>query len=232
MTEKLAILDGVEACVFDAYGTLFNVHAAAARLKDEIGPDADRMSQVWRTKQLEYTWLRSLMHAYKPFWEVTQDGLDYAMETVGLAGNTTLRQKLLDIYFQLDAYPEVPEMLSALKAGGFKTAILSNGSKDMLDGAVTSAGLNSLLDGVHSVEDIGIFKPDPRIYQMSVDYLDLSGPDKVCFMSSNAWDAAAAAHFGFRVVWVNRFNQPQERLPGDPMATIQSLEPLPALLGC
>lgn len=232
MTEKLAALDGVEACVFDAYGTLFNVHAAAARLKEEIGPEADRMSQIWRTKQLEYTWLRSLMPAYKPFWEVTQDGLDYAMEAVGIGDRADLRQKLLDMYFHLDAYPEVPDMLRALKAGGLKTAILSNGSMDMLDGAVSSAGLGDVLDGVHSVEDVGIFKPDPRIYQLSVDNLGLGGADKVCFMSSNAWDAAAAAHFGFRVVWVNRFGQPWERLPGEPKAVIESLEPLPTMLGC
>lgn len=231
-TGKLASLDGVEACVFDAYGTLFNVHAAAQRLRDEIGPEADRMSMIWRTKQLEYTWLRSLMRAYKPFWEVTQDGLDYAMEATGLGDRPDLRQKLLDIYFRLDAYPEVPEMLSRLRAGGLKTAILSNGSKDMLDGAVSSAGLSDILDSVQSVEDVGIFKPDPSVYQMSVDDLDLDARDKICFMSSNAWDAAAAADFGFRVVWVNRFRQPRERLPGEPKAVLETLEPLPDLLGC
>lgn len=224
-------LTGIKACVFDAYGTLFNVHAAAAELKDEIGPEADRMSAIWRSKQLEYTWLRSLMHEYKPFWEVTADGLDFAMEECGLSGKVDLRRKLLDLYFKLAAYPEVPEMLGALKAAGLQTGILSNGSMDMLDGAVQSAGIGDVLDAVLSVESVGIFKPDPRIYQLVMDHYDLQERSSVAFMSSNAWDAAAAAHFGFQTVWVNRFKRPWERLPGEPKAIIDTLTPLPTLVG-
>lgn len=222
-------INGIKACVFDAYGTLFNVHAAAAKCKQDLGDKADQLSAIWRTKQLEYTWLRSLMRDYKPFWEVTQDGLDYAMAAVGL-DNSELREKLLSLYWELDAYPEVPEMLAHLKNAGLKTAILSNGSPDMLKGAVTSAGLIPLLDDVQSVADVGIFKPAPAVYQLSADRLDVE-PSEICFMSSNAWDAHAAAHFGFQVVWVNRFNQPDEYLSGKPKAVLNTLESLPELLG-
>lgn len=226
----MAKLDGIKACVFDAYGTLFDVHAAAAALKEEIGPQADQLSAVWRTKQLEYTWLRSLIPAYKPFWEVTQEGLDYAMEEVGLAGRKDLRQKLLDLYFQLSAYPEVPEMLAKLKAAGLKTAILSNGSMDMLDGAVDSAGIRDVLDAVLSVESVGIFKPDPRIYQLVTDHFGLEDRSSVAFMSSNGWDAFSASNYGFQVAWVNRMGKPAERLPGEPNAVLGDLTTLPDLV--
>ncbi|HAE03553.1 MAG TPA: haloacid dehalogenase type II [Rhodospirillaceae bacterium] len=225
-------LTGIKACVFDAYGTLFDVHAAAAALKQEIGPKADQLSATWRTKQLEYTWLRSLMPAYKPFWQVTQDGLDYALEEAGLADRTDLRQKLLDLYFNLAAYPEVPDMLAKLQAKGISTAILSNGSLDMLNGAVGSAGIADRLDAVLSVEAVGIFKPDPRIYQLVTDHFNLPERTSVAFMSSNGWDAAAAAHYGFQTVWVNRFGKPWERLEGTPKAVLTSLEKLPDLITC
>lgn len=223
-------LNGIKACVFDAYGTLFDVHAAAAALKEEIGPNADQLSAIWRTKQLEYTWLRSLIPAYKPFWEVTQEGLDYAMEEVGLGGRKDLRQKLLDLYFKLSAYPEVPDMLARLKQAGLKTAILSNGSMNMLDGAVDSAGIRDVLDAVLSVEDVGIFKPDPRIYQLVTDHFDLEERSSVAFMSSNGWDAFAASNYGFQVVWVNRMGKPAERLPGEPDAVLKDLSTLPDLI--
>jgi 2-haloacid dehalogenase len=225
-------LTGIKACVFDAYGTLFDVHAAAAALKQEIGPKADQLSATWRTKQLEYTWLRSLMPAYKPFWQVTQDGLDYALEEAGLTGRTDLRQNLLGLYFNLAAYPEVPDMLAKLQAKGISTAILSNGSLDMLNGAVGSAGIADRLDAVLSVEAVGIFKPDPRIYQLVTDHFNLPERTSVAFMSSNGWDAAAAAHYGFQTVWVNRFGKPWERLEGTPKAVLTSLETLPDLITC
>lgn len=223
-------MEGIEACVFDAYGTLFDVHAAAARCREELGGKADELSAIWRTKQLEYTWLRSLMKDYKPFWEVTRDGLDYAMTAVGLT-SPELREKLLSLYWELDAYPEVPSVLGRLRAGGFKTAILSNGSPDMLNAAVTSAGLTELLDDVQSVDEVGIFKPDSKVYRMSADRLGVK-PHEICFMSANGWDAHGAAHFGFRVIWVNRFAQPREYLSGRPAAEIKTLEGLPELLGC
>lgn len=227
----MTALSGIRVCVFDAYGTLFDVHAAAAALKDEIGPEAARLSAGWRTRQLEYTWLLSLMGVYKSFWEITQDALDVTLEECDLAGRTGLRQKLLDLYFSLSAYPEVPAMLASLKAAGLQTAILSNGSMDILNGAVDSAGIRGNLDDVLSVEDVGIFKPDPRIYQLVMDRFRPERRAQVAFLSSNAWDAAAGAHFGFRTLWVNRAGAPRERLPGTPEAEIRDLSELPGLIG-
>ncbi len=220
-------IENIEACVFDAYGTLFDVAAAASHCQDELGAQWAPLAQLWREKQLQYTWLRSLMDEYVPFWQITQDGLDYAMSTLNIHDDA-LRQRLLDVYFKLDAYPEVAGVMQALKAGGQKVATLSNGSTDMLESAVTNAKLD--LDAVISVDRVGIFKPDGRIYQLAVD--DLGVPkERICFMSSNAWDAWAAANFGFQVVWVNRFGQQPERLPGAPREIIKDLIALPPLLG-
>ncbi|MEQ8604389.1 MAG: haloacid dehalogenase type II [Marivibrio sp.] len=229
MTDRPEI-HGADACVFDAYGTLFDVHAAVGAVKAEIGPEAERLSQIWRQKQLEYTWLRSLMHSHADFWRLTADGLDYAMEATGLIDRADLRAKLLDLYLRLDCYGEVPATLDRLKASGLATAILSNGAPEMLESAVANAGLADRLDAVLSVEEIGIFKPDPRVYQLACDRLGAEA-DRICFLSSNAWDVAGAAHFGFQVVWINRFGQPRERLPGAPKAVIETLDELPALLG-
>ena len=224
-----AKIEDIGACVFDAYGTLFDVNAAAAQCRDALGGKADELSALWRTRQLEYTWLRSLMQEYVEFWQVTGDGLDYALAVLGIEDDA-LRQRLMDIYMRLDAYPEVKDVLTALKVGGLKTAILSNGSPKMLSSAVENAGINEVLDDTFSVDSIGIYKPHPSVYQMAVDGLGVNA-ERICFMSSNAWDASAAANFGFRVVWVNRFGQPQERIPGDPEQVIQTLETLPPLLG-
>ena len=224
-----AKIEDIGACVFDAYGTLFDVNAAAAQCCDALGGKADELSALWRTRQLEYTWLRSLMQEYVEFWQVTGDGLDYALAVLGIEDDA-LRQRLMDIYMRLDAYPEVKDVLTALKVGGLKTAILSNGSPKMLSSAVENAGINEVLDDTFSVDSIGIYKPHPSVYQMAVDGLGVNA-ERICFMSSNAWDAAAAANFGFRVVWVNRFGQPHERIPGDPEQVIQTLEALPPLLG-
>ncbi len=224
-----AKIEDIGACVFDAYGTLFNVAAAAARCKDDLGDKGAELTALWRTRQLEYTWLRSLMQEYVEFWQVTGDGLDYAMAALGIE-DETLREKLMDIYMRLDAYPEVKDVLTALKAGGVKTAILSNGAPKMLASAVENAEIKDLLDDVFSVDSIGIYKPHPSVYQLAVDGLGVEA-GKICFMSSNAWDAAAAANFGFRVVWVNRFGQPPERIPGDHEQEIETLEALPPILG-
>ncbi len=224
-----AKIEDIGACVFDAYGTLFDVAAAAARCKDALGDKAEPLSALWRTRQLEYTWLRSLMQEYVEFWQVTGDGLDYALAALGIVDGA-LRERLMDIYMRLDAYPEVKDVLTALKEGGIKTAILSNGSPKMLASAVENATIEDVLDDTFSVDSIGIYKPHPSVYQMAVDGLDVEA-GRICFMSSNAWDAAAAANFGFRVVWVNRFGQPQERIPGDPEHEITTLEALPPLLG-
>lgn len=223
-------ITGIKACVFDAYGTLFDVNAAAAHLKDELGGKDAKLAEIWRLKQLQYSWLRSLMEgSYVDFWQVTQDGLDFAMEAVGLKDDA-LRKKLLDLYWKLDSYPEVPAMLQALKDGGLATAILSNGSPAMLDGAVQSSGIGDRLDAVLSVDEHGFYKPRPEIYEMVTEHFGIA-PQEVCFMSSNGWDAAAAAHFGFQVCWVNRTGQPQERLPGTPKKILNDLSELPPLLG-
>lgn len=224
-----AQIEDIGACVFDAYGTLFDVNAAAAQCRDALGDKADQLSAIWRTRQLEYTWLRSLMQEYVEFWQVTGDGLDYAMAALDI-DDGALRERLMEIYMRLDAYPEVKDVLTTLKAGGVKTAILSNGSPKMLDSAVENAEIGNLLDAVFSVDSIGIYKPHPSVYQLAVDGLGVEA-GRICFMSSNAWDAAAAANFGFRVVWINRFGQPQERIPGQHEHEAKTLEALPPLLG-
>jgi 2-haloacid dehalogenase len=224
-----AKIEDTGACVFDAYGTLFDVNAAVARCKDDLGDKAEALSAMWRTRQLEYTWLRSLMQEYVEFWQITGDGLDYALATLGIE-DAALRERLMDIYMRLDAYPEVKDVLSTVKGGGLKTAILSNGSPKMLNAAIENADIKGVLDDAFSVDSIGVYKPHPSVYQMAVDGLDVE-PGRICFMSSNAWDAAAAANFGFRVVWVNRFGQPQERIPGQHEHEITTLEALPELLG-
>jgi 2-haloacid dehalogenase len=224
----MAEIEGIKACVFDAYGTLFDFNAAAAHCRDDLGENADKLSEIWRGKQLQYTWLRSLMGDYVPFWQVTGDALDYAFAALGL-DDPTLRAKLMQLYMNLDAYPDAKPMLERLKAGGMSTAILSNGSPDMLDAAVTNAGLSDLLDDSLSVDTLGIYKPHPSTYQLAVDRFGVS-PQEICFQSSNAWDAVGAAQFGFRVVWVNRFNQVREVLPAQPDREVGSLADLPPLL--
>ena len=218
----------VKACVFDAYGTLFDVHSAVGRHRERLGRAADGVSGTWRTKQLEYTWLRSLMGRHADFWQITQDGLDYALDGAGIA-DPALRQDLLDAYLSLACYPEVVDVLSTLKEAGMATAILSNGSSLMLDAAVQSAGIRHFLDEVLSVDEVGIFKPHPSVYQLACERLAVR-PADIAFQSSNAWDAAGAAAFGFRVVWVNRFGQARERLPEPPAHEVETLAALPPLV--
>lgn len=225
----MAEIREIRACVFDAYGTLFDFNAAAAHCRDELGENADRLSEIWRTKQLQYTWLRSLMNAYADFWQVTGDALDYGMATLHI-DDPDLRRRLMQLYRSLDAYPEVPDMLARLKAGGISAAILSNGSPEMLASAVDNAGIGDRLDAVLSVDDLGVYKPHPSVYQLACDRLGVEAGE-VAFMSSNAWDACGAAHFGFRVIWVNRFGQARERLPAQPEREITTLAELPDLLG-
>ena len=227
MTKKK--IEGIEACVFDAYGTLFDVHSAVGRHTDRLGDKASAVSDTWRTKQLQYTWLRSLMGRHEDFWQVTGQALDHAFEMHGVSDDA-LKKDLMAAYLSLDCYPEVPEVLASLKAAGFTCAILSNGTPHMLEAAVESARIEAHLDRLLSVEAVGIYKPDPRVYQMGPDALGLSA-DRVVFMSSNAWDAAGAAAFGFHVAWVNRFGQAPERLPGSIDSEIPTLADLPALIG-
>jgi 2-haloacid dehalogenase len=224
----MARIEGVKACVFDAYGTLFDVHSAVERLRDQVGPQATDISNTWRVKQLEYTWLRALMGRHIDFWQITSDALDYALEAHGADGDV-LRQPLLDAYLTLDAYPEVPDVLRRLKERGLQTAILSNGEPKMLASGADSAGIDGLLDMILSVEDVGIYKPSPKVYQLAVDRLGVAA-DEIAFQSSNSWDVHGAAEFGFRAVWINRRGMPTERLPGERAAMLDDLRGLPDLL--
>jgi 2-haloacid dehalogenase len=224
-----APISSVKACVFDAYGTMFDVHSPTARAAEAMGGKAEAVSRLWRQKQLEYTWLRSLMGAHADFWQVTGDALDYALESHGI-DDGALRDRLMQLYLTLDAYADVKPALEQLRAKGLKTGILSNGNPRMLEAAVDSAGIASLLDAVLSIEDAGIYKPDARVYQLAVDRFGVR-PDEICFVSTNAWDAAAAAHFGFQVAWMNRFGMARERLPGDLRVVITGLDALPSQIG-
>ncbi|PBC11556.1 haloacid dehalogenase type II [Mesorhizobium sp. WSM3859] len=212
------------AYVFDAYGTLFDVHAAVRRHAGEIGPDGQLLSEIWRAKQLEYSWVRTLMGSYADFWQLTEQALDFALRKVPSA-DPALRTKLLEAYWRLDCYPEVPAVLKALKASGAKLAILSNGSPEMLDAAVKSAALDQILDNVFSVDQVKRFKTDPAVYDMVVTSWRLY-PGAVSFQSSNRWDIAGATKFGFRTVWINRTNQPDEYCDFPPGLILPSLDGL------
>ncbi|KAB2920278.1 MAG: haloacid dehalogenase type II [Hyphomicrobiaceae bacterium] len=220
----------VRACVFDAYGTLFDFASAAARCWDVLGDKATAVTTLWRDKQLQYTWLRGLQGRHADFWQVTGDALDFTLETLRIS-NSTVRDRLMNLYRTLDCFPEVPEVLARLKKDGFATAILSNGSPAMLADAVAGAKLGSVIDQVVSVEEVGVFKPHPRVYQRAVDRLGVPA-SAIAFQSSNAWDAYAASAFGMRTVWCNRYNQRRERLPGSPDREVRSLAELPGLLRC
>ena len=214
---------------------MFDVAAAARQAAAE--PGGEKLAQIWpqlaedwRAKQLQYSWLRAVTGEHTDFWRVTQDGLDWALELRGLSDDAALRERLLSLYWQLQAYPEVPEMLRALKAAGMNTAILSNGSPDMLQGAVQSASLADVLDDVLSVESVGVFKPAPQVYDMVLQRFGVA-KHHVLFVSSNGWDAAAAASYGFVTAWVNRAGLPVDRLPGQPNFVLQDLSAIPTLAG-
>ena len=221
-------LTGIRACVFDAYGTLFDVNSAAAQAKDALGEKWQPLADLWRTKQLQYTWLRGLMGRHADFWQVTGDALDYAMGGLKL-DDPGLRDRLMGLYLRLRAYPEVKDTLARLKAGGIKLAILSNGAPRMLAAAAGNSGIADLLDAVLSVEDVGVFKPHPSVYRLPAARFNLS-PAEMCFLSSNAWDAHAAKTFGFRVIWCNRFSQAPERIPELPDGEIATLSELPEIV--
>ena len=218
----------VSACVFDAYGTLFDFGSAADRCRDVLGDKTAALTALWRDKQLQYTWLRSLQGLYVDFWQVTGDALDFSLETLGLE-DLGLRHRLMGVYRTLDCFPEVPAVLATLKSQGYATAILSNGSPSMLADAVAGAGLGSLIDHVLSVDEVGVFKTHPDVYRLAVDRLCVPAT-AIAFQSSNAWDAHAASAFGMRVVWCNRYGQRRERLPGTADREIRSLAELPALI--
>lgn len=221
-------INGIKACVFDAYGTLFDVHSAVGRYRQRLGDIADQVSALWRTKQLEYTWLRSLMGHHVDFWQVTEEALDFAFDRYQVS-DAGLKKNLMEAYLHLDCYPEVPGTLAALNRRGLRLAILSNGSPAMLEAAVRHSGIGEYIACCLSVEKVGIYKPDPKVYRLALDELQVAA-EEIVFMSSNAWDAAGAAAFGLRVAWVNRFGQARERLPGRPDVEIATLEGLKDLL--
>ncbi|MFK7871354.1 MAG: haloacid dehalogenase type II [Roseobacter sp.] len=224
----------ITTCVFDAYGTLFDVAAAAREAAKEPDFAAIRdtwpvLAENWRQKQLQYTWLRAVTGAHTDFWQVTQEGLDWALEKAGQS-DPTLRERLLALYWELQCYPEVPQMLATLKAGGMNTAILSNGSPDMLRGAVDSAGIADVLDDVLSVESVGVFKPHERVYDLVAKRFGGAKSD-VLFVSSNGWDAGCATGYGFETVWVNRAGDPVDRLPWRPADEMPDLTAIPERAG-
>ena len=221
---SLPPLPRARAVVFDAYGTLFDVHSAVARHVHAVGPDAARLSEIWRTKQLEYSWVLSLAGRQESFWALTERALDQALARCP-AVDRALRPTLLAAYRSLDAYPEVPVLLRRLRAGGVATAILSNGDPDMLADAIASAGLDGLFDAVLSVATAGVFKTSPRAYALVPDALGVEG-SAVVFVSSNRWDVAGAAAFGFAPVWVNRGQLPDEYPGLDPVAVVADLQAL------
>jgi len=222
----------ITTCIFDAYGTLFDVAAAARIAAAEPGREAfaakwPEIARTWRLKQLQYTWLRATAGVHQDFWTVTQNGLDYALEEQGMA-DPGLRERLLQLYWELSAYPEVPAMLKALKAAGRNTAILSNGTPDMLQGAVSAAGIGEVLDACLSVQSLGVYKPHRSVYGLVGEYFGCP-TSEVLFVSSNCWDACAGAGYGFTAAWANRAGEPMDRLPWKPQHVIADLTTIPEI---
>jgi 2-haloacid dehalogenase len=224
MTNSALIPAHAKAVIFDAYGTLFDVHSAVGRHMAQVGPDAARFSEVWRTKQLEYSWVLSLAGRYEPFWALTEQALDYAFARFPEV-DRSIRPLLLEAYRTLDAYPDVRETLHSLRARGLRTGILSNGDPGMLNAAVNSAGLADDLDVVLSVDAAGVFKTSPRTYELVLLALSLAA-NEIVFVSSNRWDIAGAAAFGLTPIWVNRLGLPDEYVELPPSAVISSLDQL------
>jgi 2-haloacid dehalogenase len=218
----------IKACIFDAYGTLFDVNSACRELSKEVGHNWESLASLWRLRQVEYTWLRNSMNEYIDFWQITSDALDYAMETLEIE-NIKLKQDLLALYLKLEAYPEVKDLLKKLKQKGFKTGILSNGSMKMLNSAVDNANIRDLLDGIISVEECEIYKPSKKVYDLVEKNMKVK-KENVMFFSSNAWDMHAASNYGFNTIWVNRFNAKLERLPGKPKNIVNSLEKIDQII--
>lgn len=219
-----ALLSGARAVIFDAYGTLFDVHSAVVRHAQDIGGEAARLSEIWRAKQLEYTWVLSLAARYEPFWLLTERALDYALARCP-AIDRAFRAPLLDAYRTLDAYQDAADALAALRRRGLTTGILSNGDTRMLADAVACSGLGEWLDIVLSVDSVEMFKTSPRAYELVPSALRVR-PGEVIFVSSNRWDIAGAAAFGFKPIWVNRLSLPDEYPGHEPVAVVESLAEL------
>jgi len=216
-------IENIKACVFDAYGTLFDVNSAAAKCKNKLGSKWEGFANAWRTTQLEYTWLRSLMKKHKNFWEITEDSLDHTMETFKI--KKQMRNELLDLYKKLSPYPEVKKCLDGLKDKKIKIAILSNGTPELLKMLVESNNIQNYFDNIFSIETVGIYKPDQKVYEMPVKEYDCK-PENICFMSSNTWDVSGSGVFGYSAVWVNRLNKVFDKLSYKPKYVINNLEEL------
>lgn len=221
-------LEGIEACVFDAYGTLFDVNSAARSAQSALGENWRPLAELWRAKQLQYTWLRGLGGHHADFWKVTRDSLDFALESLNLK-DEALAERLMNLYLSLHAYPEVAETLNRLKAAGMKLAILSNGTPEMLASAATNAGIVEMFDAILSVEEVQVYKPHASVYELTCKRLHLPAT-AICFLSSNGWDAYSAKAFGLRVLWCNRLHQAPERIPQAPDGQITSLAELPEIV--
>ena len=212
-----------KAVVFDAYGTLFDVNSAAKRCKDKIGAKWETFANFWRTTQLEYTWLRSLMKRHKNFWDITEDSLDKSMKVFNI--NKNMKNELLSLYKILSPYPEVREVLKNLKKKNFKLAILSNGTPDLLNELVESNKLNNLFDDLFSIEEVKIYKPDPRVYELPIKKYKLKS-DEITFLSANTWDVSGGGNFGYNSIWVNRHNSIFDILDFQPKNEISNLTQL------
>ena len=221
-----APLQGIRACIFDAYGTLFDVHTPILRALAALDDRAEPFAFRWRDKQLQYAWLRSLMGVHAGFWQVTSDALDHTMQLYGIA-DPALHQKLMDIYLRLDTFEDAGPCLGDLQRRGMRLAILSNGSPAMLDSVVRAAGFTGFFERLISVEEVGIYKPSRRVYRQAQTVLKLAAPQEVCFVSANSWDAHAASSFGFQVAWINRTGGPGDCIPGAPALTLDTLADLP-----
>ena len=216
-------IENIKACVFDAYGTLFDVNSAAAKCKEKLGNRWEGFANAWRTTQLEYTWLRSLMKKHKNFWEITEDSLYHTMETFKI--KKKMRNELLDLYKKLSPYPEVKECLESLKSKKIKIAILSNGTPNLLKGLVESNNIQNYFDDIFSIESVGIYKPDAKVYEMPIKKYNCK-PENICFMSSNTWEVSGGGIFGYNTVLVNRLNKVFDKLSYKPKFVINNLKEL------
>ena len=220
-------MNNSKAIVFDAYGTLFDVNSAAEKSKDKIGNKWENFANFWRTTQLEYTWLRSLMKKHKNFWQITEDSLDKSMETFQI--DKSLRNDLLSLYKELSPYPEVKNVLENLKKKSFKLAILSNGTPELLNHLVKSSDLENLFDDIFSVEEVKIYKPDPKVYDIPTNKYKVSR-DEIMFLSANTWDVSGAGNYGYNTIWVNRGNNIFDRLDYKPKNEVKNLKSLNNLI--
>ena len=216
-------MKNIKAIIFDAYGTLFDVNSAAEKCKDKIGDKWEAFANYWRTTQLEYTWLRSLMKRHKDFWQITEDSLDKSMSVFKI--DNSMRDELLDLYKILSPFEEVPEVLKSLKEKNFKLAILSNGTPSLINELVHSNNLNNLFDDIFSIEEVGVFKPDSKVYDMPIKKYKIE-KNEVAFLSANTWDVSGGGNYGYNSIWVNRTNNIFDKLDYSPQNEIKNLNGL------